>query len=48
VQTAYLNASLQRAKKMPRLDKLLPSKPERRAKPMNWQSMYQAAEAWAQ
>jgi len=44
---AYLNASLGRAKKMPPLNKLLPKKPVKRAKPADWKTMYQAAEAWA-
>lgn len=44
---AHLTASLGRAKKMPPLDKLLPKKPVRRAKPVDWKTMYQAAEAWA-
>ena len=47
VQMAYLNASLGRAKKMPPLNKLLPKKPVKRAKPADWKTMYQAAEAWA-
>jgi hypothetical protein len=32
---------------MPAVEKLLPRKPLPRAKPVDWQTMYQAAEAWA-
>jgi hypothetical protein len=44
---AYLNAMLGRAKKMPPLKKLLAKEPAKRAKPVDWKTMYQAAEAWA-